>query len=68
MFGLVPQFLLEIVRQAKKTNVQDYWSLTCCFLEPLAHRRNVASLSLLYTYYFGRCSSGLDQLVPLPFS
>ena len=26
-------------------------------LEPLAHRRNVARLSLFYRYYFGRCSS-----------
>ena len=37
-------------------------------LEPLAHRRNVASLSLFYRYYFGRCSSELAQLVPLPLS
>ena len=37
-------------------------------LEPLAHRRNVASLSLFYRYYFGRCSSELAQLAPLPFS
>ena len=37
-------------------------------LEPLAHRRNVASLSLFYRYYFGRCSSKLAQLVPVPFS
>ena len=37
-------------------------------LENLAHRRNVASLSLFYRYYFGRCSSELAQLVPLPFS
>ena len=37
-------------------------------LEPLAHRRNVASLSLFYRYYFGGCSSELAQLVPLPFS
>ena len=36
-------------------------------LEPLVHRRNVASLSLFYRYYFGRCSSELAQLVPLPF-
>ena len=36
-------------------------------LEPLAHRQNVASLSLFYRYYFGRCSSKLAQLVPLPF-
>ena len=37
-------------------------------LEPLAHPRNVASLSLFYRYYFGRCSSELAQLVPLPYS
>ena len=36
-------------------------------LESLAHRRNVASLSLFYRYYLGRCSSELAQLVPLPF-
>ena len=36
-------------------------------LEPLAHRRNVASLSQFYRYYFGRCSSALAQLVPLLF-
>ena len=33
--------------------------------EPLAHRQNVASLSLFYRYYFGRCSS---ELVSLPYS
>ena len=37
-------------------------------LEPFAHRRNVASLSLFYRYYFGRCSSELAELVPLPYS
>ena len=37
-------------------------------LEPLAHCRNVASLSLFYRYYFGICYSDLTQLVPLPFS
>ena len=35
-------------------------------LEPLAHRQNVASLSLFYRYYFGGCSSELAQLVLLP--
>ena len=33
-------------------------SLAAC-LEPLWHRRNVASLSLFSKYYFGRCSSEL---------
>ena len=37
-------------------------------LEPLAHRQNVASLSLFCRYYFGRCSSELARLVPLPYS
>ena len=32
-----------------------------------AHRQKVASLSLFYRYYFGRCSSELAQLVPLPY-
>ena len=56
---------LRTVRQATKTNMQDYWSFS---LEPLAHRRNVASLSFFYRYYIGRCSSELAQLLPLPFS
>ena len=37
-------------------------------LDSLAQRRNVASLSLFYRYYFGRCSSELAQLVPLSYS
>ena len=37
-------------------------------LEPLAQCQNVASLSLLYRYYFGRCSFELAGLVPLPYS
>ena len=37
-------------------------------LEHLAYRRNAASLSLFYSYYFGRCSYELAQLVPLPYS
>ena len=56
---------LRTVRQATKTNMQDYWSFS---LEPLAHCRNVASLSFFYRYYIGRCSSELAQLLPLPFS
>ena len=66
--GWSPSWLLGIGRQATKTNMQDCWSFTCSSLEPLAHHRNVASLSLFYRYYFGKCSSELAQLVPLPFS
>ena len=44
-----------------------------CYLELLDKPqkqicRAVASLSLFYRYYFGRSSSELAQLVPLPFS
>ena len=37
-------------------------------LKSLAHCRNVAKLSLYYGYNFGRCSSKLAELVPLPYS
>ena len=63
-----PQLLLGFVRQATKTDMQDYCPSLTASLEPLAHPRNVASLSLFYRCYFGRCSSELAQLVPLPFS
>ena len=34
-------------------------------LEHLNYSRNVGSLSLFYKYYFDRCSSELDAMVPL---
>ena len=37
-------------------------------LEPFAHRRNVASLSLFYRYYFAKCSYEVAELVELLFS
>ena len=37
-------------------------------LEPLADCQNLASLSLFYWCYFGRCLSELVQLAPLPYS
>ena len=58
---------------ATKTDMLQKWicrivgpSLAACF-GPLAHRQNVASFSLFYRYYFGKCSSELAKLVPLPF-
>ena len=59
-----PSCYLELLDKLQKTNVV---ALRAASLEPLAHRRNVASLNLFYRYYFGRCSSELVQLVPLPF-
>lgn len=36
----------------------------CGELQPLSVRRDVASLSLFYRYYFGRCSPELSSCVP----
>ena len=33
-------------------------------IEPLVCHWNIASLSLFYRYYFGRCSSELPELLP----
>ena len=33
-------------------------------LQPLSHRRNVASISLFYRYIYGKCSTELHSLVP----
>ena len=59
---------LELLDKLQKRTCRTVGPTLADSLEPLAHRRNVVSLSLLYRYYFGRCSSELAQLVPLPFS
>ena len=68
--GWLPYLVLGVVEEAAKSNMQDFWpcSSLAASLEPLDHRRNVASLSLFYEYYFGRCSWELAQLVPRLFS
>ena len=63
-----PSCFLGLLEKLQKRICRTVGSSLAAFLEPLAHRRNVASLSFFYRYYFGRCSSELAQLVPLPFS
>ena len=63
-----PSCYLELPDKLQKQICRIVGPSLAASLEPLAHRRNVASLSLFYKYYFGRCSSELAQLVPLPFS
>ena len=63
-----PSCNLDLLDQLQKWICRIVGSSFAASLEPLAHCRNVASLSLFYKYYFGRCSSELAQLVPLPFS
>ena len=55
---------LELLDKLQKRIWRTVGSSLSTSLEPLAYRRNVASLSLFYRYYFGRCSSELAQLVP----
>ena len=63
-----PSCYLELLDNLQKRTCRTVGSSLAASLEPLAHRRNVASLSFFYSYYFGRCLSELAQLVPLPYS
>ena len=63
-----PSFYFELLDKLQKRICRNVGPSLAVSLDPLAHRRNVASLSLFYRYYFGRCSLELAELVPLPFS
>ena len=63
----VPSCYLELLDKLQKWICRTFGPSLTASLESLAHCQNVASLSLFYRYYFGRCSSELAQLVPLPF-
>ena len=63
-----PSCYLDLLDKLQKRICRIVGPSLAASLEPLADRRNVASLSLFCRYYFGRCSSELAQLVPLPFS
>ena len=59
---LVPQLLLGIVRQSKKTNMQNCWSFTCCFSWTIGSSLKCGQLKSFL------CFSELAQLVLLLFS
>ena len=63
-----PSCYLELLDKLQKRICRTVCPSLAASLEPMAHHQNVASLSLFYRYYFGRCSSELAPLVPLPFS
>ena len=63
-----PSCYLELLDKLQKQLCRIAVPSLATFLEPLAHHQYVASLSLLYRYYFGGCSSELAVLVPLPYS
>ena len=63
-----PICYLELLDKLQKQIHRTVSPSLAASFEPLAHRRNVANLSLFRRYYFGRCSSELAQPVPLPYS
>ena len=63
-----PSCYLEFLDKLQKQICSNVSPSLANSLEPLSRHQNVASLSLFYRYYFGRCSSELAQLVLLPFS
>ena len=63
-----PSCYLELLDKLQKRVCRTVGLSLAASLEPLAHCGNADSLSHFYRYYFGRCSSEVAQLVPLPFS
>ena len=63
-----PSCYLELLDKLQKRICRTAGPSLAASAEPWAHRQNEASLSLFYRYYFGRCSSELAQLGPLPYS
>ena len=59
---------MELLDKLQKRVNRDVGPSLAPSLELLAHRRNVASVSLFYKYYFDKYSSELAELVPLSFS
>ena len=63
-----PCWYLELLHKLQNLICRTVGPSLAASLETLAHHWNVASLSLFHRYYFGRCSSELARLVPLPYS
>ena len=62
-----PSCYLALLDELQKQICRTVGPSLAASLEPLAHCQNVASLSIFYRYYFGRCSSELGYMVPLPY-
>ena len=65
-----PSCFLELLNKLQKWICRTAGPSLASSLEPLTHCRNVASLNLFYSksFFFGRCSSELTQLVSLSYS
>ena len=64
----VPSSYLELSDKLQKEIWRIFGPSLAASFESLTHRQNMASLSLLCRYYFGRYSSELAQLIPFSYS
>ena len=67
VWASAPSRYLELLDKLQNRKCRTTGPSVAASLEPLAHHQSVASLSLFYRYYVGRCSFELAELVPLPF-
>ena len=63
-----PSCYFQLLDKLQKKRICRTVGPLAASLKPLDHDWNVASLSLFYMYCFGRFSTELAQLVPLPYS
>ena len=68
VWASAPSCYLEFLDKLQKRICRTVGPSLAASIEPLAHCQNLASLSLFYGHYFGRCSSELAQLFPFPYS
>ena len=68
MWAGAPNCYMDMLDTFRKEYVGLLVQYLLVSLEPLGHRKNIASLYLFYRYYFGRCSSKLAELVQFPYS
>ena len=68
VWGGAPSCYLDMLDKLQRWICRTAGPSLAASLEPLAHPRNLVSLSLFYTYYFGRCSPELAKLIPFLYS
>ena len=62
-----PSCYLEFLDKTQKLICRTVGPSLAAFFEALTYHWNVASWSLLYRYYVGRCSFELALVVPVPY-
>ena len=67
VWAVAPSCYLELLDKLQKQICTTVAASLATSLKRLTHHQNVASLNLFYRYYFGKCSSELAELVPLPY-